>query len=239
MSELFDFRDFISCFPELMKRLPKTIELIGVSFLIGLLIGFIVAIIRIYKVKGLNKICGFYVSFIRGTPIIVQLYLISYSIPKIIYYLQMHKGYLTGIEVSVLSAEIYGIVTLALNIGAYLSEAIRASIESVDAGQFEAARMLGMTTYQMMSRIIIPQAMKVAVPNIGNTLVSTTKDTAVLFMVGIVDIMGQAKIHGSRTLSILEAYIAVAIIYWIMCALLSKGIVLLERRLKIADKAIV
>ena len=238
MTELFNFKEFLQSFPELIRRVPKTIGIVIFSFAIGLVIGFIVALIRIYKVKVLNTLSKIYVSFIRGTPLIVQLYVINYGLPRIIYWCQINKGWLMSIQINKISAEFFGLLTLSINLGAYLSEAIRASIESVDIGQFEAAKSLGMTTMQMMWRIIIPQALKVAVPNLGNTIVATTKDTSILFMIGVVDLMGQAKIFGARTLSMMEVFIAVAIIYWVICAVMMWLIARYERKLKVSYKKI-
>lgn len=238
MNELFNIEGFLDAFPELIGRIPVTLGIAGLSFVIGLVIGLLVAVIRIYKVPGLKTVCRFYVSFIRGTPLVVQLYLANYGIARIIFFLQTHTSQFSSFDTNLIKPEYYGLLAFSINLGAYLSETIRAAIEAVDIGQFEAAKSVGMTTTQMMKRIIIPQAIKVAIPNLNNTIVNTIKDTSLLFTIGIIDLMGQAKIYGARTLSLIEVYIAVSIIYWCVCNILEKVFSKAEKQMKIHDKGI-
>jgi L-cystine transport system permease protein len=130
-------------------------------------------------------------------------------------------------------------LAFSVNLGAYLSETIRSSIEAVDRGQFEAANSIGMSQAQIMLKIVLPQALIVAIPNLGNTLISTVKDTSLIFMIGIVDIMGEAKIIGARGLAFFEIYIAVSIIYWFICIILEKCLNLLEKRSRIFERSVV
>src|SRR5690606_11176422 len=176
---------------------------------LSLSIGMAAALIKIYKVPVLNVISSIYVSFIRGTPLLVQIYLVFYGIRKIIYFLQREYGWLMSADVNSIPPEVYALLAFSINLGAYLSETIRSAIESVDRGQFEAAKAIGMTPTQMMLKIIFPQALSVAIPNLGNMFISTIKDTSLVFMIGVIDIMGEAKILGSRGLAFFEVYIAV------------------------------
>lgn len=238
MKDLFDFNYFLKGFPGLLRRIPMTLGIAVIAFAIGLVIGLIVALVRIYKVPVLKSISRFYVSFIRGTPLVVQLYLANYGIARIIYYLQTNTDMFSNFDANIVKPEYYGLLAFSINLGAYLSETIRASIEAVDIGQFEAAKSIGMTTKQTMMRIIIPQAMKVALPMLNNTMVNTMKDTSLLFTIGIIDLMGEAKIFGARTLKLIEVYIAVSLIYWIICIIMEKVFSALEKRMKSYDKAI-
>ena len=238
MQNLFDVTNFIKCMPEILGRLPLTIVIAIVAFIIGNTIGFFVALARIYKVPILNPICKAYVSFVRGTPLVVQLFLANYGIARIIYYLQTNTEAFANLSGNAVSAEIMGLVAFSINLGAYTSETIRSAIEAVPNGQFEAAKSVGMTTQQMMVRIIIPQAIRSAVPNLTNTMINTMKDTSLLFTIGIIDMMGQAKIFGARTMKLIEVYVAVALVYWVLCIVMTKVFAIVEKRSKVYSKEI-
>lgn len=236
MEKLFDFDYMINSLPAIVARLPITLVIVIVSMILGLGIGLLTALIRMYKVPVLGRLFAVYVSFIRGTPLLVQLYLVFYGIPKIIYYLQTDKQMLQGLDLNVIPPEYYAILAFSINLGAYLSETIRSAIMSVDKGQFEAADAIGMTKTQTMLKIILPQAAVVALPNIGNTLISTVKDTSLVFVLGVVDIMGQAKIMGARGLAFFEVYVAVALVYWVVCILIEIVLVRVERRIRFFER---
>ena len=169
----------------------------------------------------------------------MQIYLVFYGIPKIIYFIQTEYGWLQGLDVNIIAPEIYALLAFSVNLGAYLSETIRSAIESVDRGQFEAAKAIGMSPTQMMLKIIFPQALAVAIPNLGNTFISTIKDTSLVFIIGVIDIMGQAKILGSRGLAFFEVYIAVSIIYWIVCIIVERLLVILEKRIRKFERSVI
>ena len=232
MEDLLDIQFIIESFPSIIAQLPITILIAVGSMVFGLLIGLVTALIAIYKVPVLKQISAFYVSFTRGTPLLVQLYVVYYGIPKIIYFLQKDYGWLQSVDVNIISPTIFALLAFSFNLGAYLSETIRSAIESVDPGQFEAAKSIGMSGSQMMIKIIFPQALAVAIPNFGNIFISTIKDTSLVFMIGVIDIMGQAKILGSRGLAFFEVYIGVAIIYWIVCIIVARLLVILEKRVR-------
>lgn len=238
MQGLFDVTNFIKCLPEVLSRLPLTFSIAVLSFVIGNMIGFFVALARIYRIPILRNICGIYVSFVRGTPLVVQLFLANYGIARVIYYLQMNTERFANLNANAVSAEMLGLITFSINLGAYTSETIRSAIEAVPNGQFEAAKSIGMTTRQMMLRIIIPQAIRSAVPNLTNVMINTMKDTSLLFTIGIIDMMGQAKIFGARTLKLIEVYVAVALIYWIICIVMVRVFSVIEKKSKVYSKAI-
>ena len=238
MHKIFDVNGFLDSFPELLKCVPVTLGIGILSFIIGLFIGLIVALVRIYKVPVLQYICRFYVSFVRGTPLVVQLFVANYGVARLIYWLQMNTAAFADFNADVIRPEYYGLLAFSLNLGGYLSETIRSAIEAVDIGQFEAAKSIGMTTKQMMTRIVIPQAVKVALPNLNNTLINTIKDTSLLFTIGIIDLMGRAKIYGARTLYIFEGYIAVSVLYWIVSFALERVFIRLEKKSKAHQREI-
>jgi L-cystine transport system permease protein len=210
-----------------------------VSFAFAAILGLITALFKIYKVPVMRRLAGFYISFIRGTPLLVQLYLICYGIPKLLYYLKVEYGFWEAFNPNKIAPIYYAFIAFSINISAYLAETIRASIEAVGAGQFEAARSCGMTQRQAMIHIVIPQALNVAIPNLSNTIISAVKDTSFIFIIGIIDVMGEAKIIGARGLAYLEVYVAVALIYWAMCFLLEKIFNYIEKRGRKYEKSIV
>ncbi|MFC0561549.1 amino acid ABC transporter permease [Halalkalibacter alkalisediminis] len=238
MEKLLDIGFLIESFPVIISKLPITVGIAVGSMILGLLIGLATALIKIYQVPVLKTISSCYVSFIRGTPLLVQIYLVFYGIPKIIYFLQGEYGWLQGLNVNIIAPEFYALLSFSINLGAYLSETIRSAIQSVDRGQFEAAKAIGMSPTQMMLKIILPQALVVAIPNLGNMFISTIKDTSLVFIIGVIDIMGQAKILGSRGLAFFEVYIAVSIIYWILCIIVERLLVKVEKRARKYERGV-
>ncbi|MGM0896692.1 MAG: amino acid ABC transporter permease [Bacillota bacterium] len=238
MENLLDLNFLIESFPAIISRLPVTIGIAVGSLLLSLVIGMAAALIKIYKVPVLSVITSIYISFIRGTPLLVQIYLVFYGIPKIIYFLQTEYGWFLSADVNSIAPEFYALMAFSINLGAYLSETIRSAIESVDRGQFEAAKAIGMSPVQMMLKIVFPQALTVAIPNLGNMFISTIKDTSLVFIIGVIDIMGQAKILGSRGLAFFEVYIAVSIVYWILCIAVERLLVKIEKRARRYERGI-
>ncbi|MGN8230373.1 amino acid ABC transporter permease [Paenibacillus polymyxa] len=237
MEKLFDLDYMLKSLPQIVEYLPVTLWIAFVSMLLGGIIGLATALIRIYKVPVLAPLSTLYVSYIRGTPLIVQLFLVYYGIPKFLYYFQSEYGFLQQFNVYVIPPELFALLSFSLNLGGYLSETFRAAIHSVDRGQFEAANSIGMSQTQIMLKIVLPQALTVALPNLGNTLISTVKDTSFIFMIGVVDMMGQAKIMGARSLAFFEVYVAVSLIYWLVCIIIERGLVVLEKRIRIYERS--
>ncbi|MCL2548093.1 MAG: amino acid ABC transporter permease [Symbiobacteriaceae bacterium] len=195
-----------------------------------MVIGFGSALVRIYKVPVLRHIVGFYTSFIRGTPLLVQIYLAYYGLPLMLKALEASYGW--RFDISGIPAIYYVYVAYSINTGAYLTETIRGAIEAVDIGQFEAAQSIGMTSQQMYLRIILPQAFLVALPNLGNTIISLIKDTSLAFSVTVIELIAQAKLTAARNLRFFEVYIAAAAIYWLTCIVLEHIVRLAERYAK-------
>lgn len=239
MKQLFDFHYMVKNLPDIMKYLPVTLWITFASMLLGIVIGLFTALIRLYKVPFLRHLCSIYVSFIRGTPLLVQIYLVYYGIPRFLYYFQSEHGWLQGFNIYSIPEELFALLAFSFNLGGYLSETFRSAIESVDRGQFEAANSIGMSQRQIMLKIILPQALVVALPNLGNTLISTVKDTSLVFVIGIIDIMAEAKIIGARGLAFFEVLVGVSLVYWVVCIIIERVLVLLEKRIRYYERSVI
>lgn len=215
---------------EIIKFIPVTLNITVVSIIFAFIIALTTALIRINKIPFLNGIVKFYVSFTRGTPLLVQIYLSYYGLPKFLDYINMK--YNKEIDIAAVPAILFVYIAFSFNVGAYLSETFRAAILSVEKGQIEGALSLGMTKFQSMIRIVLPQAFVYALPNLGNTIISLIKDTSLAFIISVVEMMGQAKIIGAQGLNFFEVYIVVAFLYWIICILVEKIVSILENRLR-------
>ena len=154
LSSIFRFSDMVEYFPKILSRFPVTLLIVVVSVAGGLVLGFILAAARIFKIPVLKELAALYISFVRGTPILVQLFVVYYGLPLLVAPL--------GVDINHWSKLFFVLVTYLLNDGAFMSEIIRSSIESVPKGQLEAAASVGLTTFQTYKRIIIPQAFKIA-----------------------------------------------------------------------------
>ncbi|HDF2902681.1 TPA: amino acid ABC transporter permease, partial [Clostridioides difficile] len=199
---IFNMKYFLELFPIIMKSFNVTVILAISSLVFSLIIGTIVALSSYYKVKVLNQICKVYVSIFRGTPLMPQLFFLYFGLAYMNDFVKnMDPVFATSI-------------VLSLNMGAYMSETIRASILSIDKGQIEAAYVMGLTNLQTMKRIVIPQAVRVALPSLFNNFIDLIKGSSVAFVVGVNDIMGAAKSQGALSFKFFEVYGAVMVIYW-------------------------
>lgn len=206
---MFDFSYFLSCLPKIALRLDVTLELTIISTVFALFIGVLVAMVSLYRVKVLYPISRVYVSFMRGTPVVAQLYFFYFGMAV---YSTAIRDMTPLIAVS---------VVLSLSVGAFMSESIRAAILSVDEGQREAAAAFGLTNGQTFWHVIIPQAVRVAVPPLFNDVINLIKLSSLSFMIGVPDIMGAAKMEGSATFRYFEIYAAVMLVYWVVISLFS------------------
>ncbi len=197
---------FDSFLPMLKAGIIYTIPLTILSFFLGLMLGLVVAIIRISNQKYLNMVVSGYVWIIRGTPLLVQLFIIFYGLPKI------------GLT---LDAYIAAIIGFTLNVGAYSSETIRATILSVDKGQWEASHALGLSKAQTLRLIIFPQAFKVAIPPLFNSFISHVKDTSLAAAITYTELFRVAQQITARTYEPLLLYSEAALIYLIFCTALT------------------
>lgn len=210
---------FVEVFPKILKGLNVTFTMTFFSFIISLIIGIVIALIYKYKTKILYQISIVYVSFFRGTPVIAQLFFIYFGLPNFIAPLKNMNAYTAAT------------LTIGLNMSAYVSETIRASVAAVDKGQIEAGLSIGMTYYQVVNKIILPQAARIAVPPLTNNLIMTLKGTAVAFTIGVTEVMGKAKIESSDSYRFFECYAVAMIIYWVIVIILTYAQKILEEKL--------
>ncbi|GHV95249.1 amino acid ABC transporter permease [Spirochaetia bacterium] len=227
MGKIFDPVFMINSVPEILRALPITLLLAVSSMAVGLIIGVVVALIRYFRVRGLAQIAKVYVSFIRGTPALVQIMLVYFGIPLTLRAVNAYWG--TELNINGVPREFFAVVALSLNAGAYMSETVRGALQSVDIGQIEAAYSISMTVSQAMRRIVIPQAFAAAIPALANTLVSLIKETSLVFTISIVDLMAQARIVGSRGYRFFEIYVVISLIYWAISTVISRGLSFAEK----------
>ncbi len=218
-----EWSNFTGALPLILKGVPLTLSLTGISFTFGIVIGLIIAIIRVYKVPVLNQIFGVYISFIRGTPLLIQIFLIYIAIPSLFKSVDMKMFF------SSISTFIYLCIVFSINISAYLAETFRSGIISVPKGQIEAARAMNMPEKSIFLYIIFPQAIAISIPSIGNLLLIQLKNTSLAFFIGAVEIIGSARIVIARTSRSFEPYIIAALVYWVICIVLEKILKLIER----------
>ena len=230
MGKIFDFQFMVKIIPSILRGIPYTIGIAVVGFGFGLILGLFGALFRIYRTPVLHRLTGVYVSFIRGTPLVVQILLIYYAFPILLKVINQQFG--TNFSVSWIPAVIFMFVAYSLNAGAYLTESIRASILAVDKGQMEAALSVGMSMRQAMVRIVLPQAARISLPVFANFFIGLLKDTSLAFTAAVPEIMGQAKIQAGRASRFFEAYIDAAIIYWIICFILERIVARIEEKKK-------
>jgi cystine transport system permease protein len=211
-----------SLLPLLEGMVLGTIPLTAISFTIGLVVSLIIALMRLSSLRGLRLFAGAYVSVIRGTPLLLQLFIIFYGLPGL------------GI---VLDPWPSAILAFSLNVGGYASESIRSAILSVAPGQWEAAKTVGLSRFQTLLRVILPQAAKVAVPPLSNTLISLVKDTSLASAVLVTEILRKAQEIAAPTFEFFLLYSIAAVYYWVVSQILSSGQARLEIKLNRGVKA--
>lgn len=190
--------------PMLLEGLKVTIIISLVSLFFGMLVGLLSCLLGMSKVKVLRAISAVYVWLIRGTPMIVQAFIVYYGVPIVVQ--QFSPGF-------IISETMAAVITLSLNAGAYLSEIFRSGIQAVDVGQIEASRSLGISSGRTMMSIVLPQAFKITIPSIVNQFIITVKDTSILSVISLAEICNQAKQYSASTYLFFETYILVGICY--------------------------
>ena len=206
----FNWSYFFQTLPYIAGKLNVTLTLTIISAVFSLVIGMVFAIISYYKVKGVSQVLKIWISFVRGTPVAAQLFFFYYGLANL-------SSLILNMSPTVAVA-----VIMSLNMGAFVSESIRGALISVDEGQREAAMAFGMTGFQMTIRIVIPQAIRVALPPLFNDLINLFKMSSLAFLVGVRDVMGAAKIEGANTFQFL--------IYWVITLILTAFQKVLEKR---------
>lgn len=203
--------------PLALGALRGTIPLTAISFAIGLVLALVVALARISRSRVARGVARAFVSVIRGTPLLVQLFIIFYALPSL------------GVVIDPFPS---AVVAFSLNIGGYAAEAIRAAILSVPRGQWEAAQTIGMSYATTLRRVILPQALRVAVPPLSNTFISLVKDTSLASSIMVTELLRKAQEIAAPSFEFLALYSLAAVYYWVICTVLSVAQSRLERRLE-------
>jgi L-cystine transport system permease protein len=205
-----------SLWPLGRELLRGTLPLTAVSFALGLALAVLVALMRLSGNRLVSAPARFYVSVIRGTPLLLQLFIIFFALPTF------------GITLPPWPSAIIG---LSLNVGAYASESVRGAILAVPRGQWEAAMTVGMSRVTTLRRVVLPQAARIAVPSLSNTLISLVKDTSLVAVVLVTELFRQAQIIAGQTFQYFPLYLLAGIYYWVVCLVLSFAQTRLETRL--------
>lgn len=208
-----------SILPYLIGGLKVTLYIFAIAIVLGFVVGLVVALFRLSPFKILNWFAKVFVDIIRGTPFIVQLFFLYFG--------------LNSLEWVSLDNTTAGIITVAINAGAYFSEIIRAGIQSIDKGQTEAARSLGLTSGQNMRFVVLPQAFRRMLPTITNQSIISLKDTSLLSVIGIADLTQQGEIQASATFEAFNVWLTVGVMYFVIIYLLTLLANFLERRFEL------
>ncbi|MGB2991075.1 MAG: amino acid ABC transporter permease [Paenisporosarcina sp.] len=212
---LFDPQLAIDSFPYVLSGIGYTLLIALVSMVVGLIIGFFLALARTSSLLILQWPARMYISFMRGVPILVILFLLYFGFPVI------------GIEFSAVQAALIG---FSLNSAAYMAEILRSSLSSVDIGQWESSIALGLSYWQSMKRIILPQSVRIAIPPLSNVLMDLIKASSLAAMITVPEIFQKARIVGAREYDLLTLLILVALIYWAICSVMTVLQNYLEKR---------
>jgi His/Glu/Gln/Arg/opine family amino acid ABC transporter permease subunit len=239
MMNFFSWSFFTVSLARLIGRIPVTLGITAGGFILGFILSLVLTGLRLYRVPVASHIAKFYVSFIRGTPILIQLLICNLVLPSVIWRI---TGYNVG---RYWPPIIFVVIAYALNIAAFLSETLRASISGVGPGQEEAAFSVGLTKLQSLRYVILPQAFRISIPGMANNLSTLLKDTSLAYSAaGVLDIMGMVSTNASAafrgssgqilsaTFREMEGYIGAAIIFFALCLLLERAMHLLSKHLE-------
>jgi len=206
--------------PFLLKGAGMTIKITALAVMIGIALGTILGLARVSKSKWLQNIAKSYIEFFRGTPLLIQLFILYYGLPSI------------GIKLPPYFAAVLG---LGLNSGAYVGEIVRSGINSINQGQMEAARSLGMSYPQAMRYVILPQAIKRVIPPLGNEFIALLKDSSLVSVIAVKDLTRQSRLVISRNYESFLILISAAVIYFCMTFVLTRLVNYMERRTSVSD----
>ena len=215
----FDLEYTLGLFPILLKYLGTTMEMALWGFVLALVLSLILAIVRVFRVPAIHWLAMLYISFFRGTPLLVQLFLLYYGLPQLF-------PIVVGMD-----AFTAAIIGLTLHFAAYMAESIRAAILGIHKSQMESALSIGMSRLQAMQRIILPQAARIATPSLMNYFIDMIKSTSLAFTLGVAEIMGKAQMEAASSFKFFESFMAVALVYWVVVIFFTRLQHLLEVRL--------
>ena len=214
---------YVKGFLVALQGVPVTVGVTLIAMVTGAVLGLVLALMKMSRIKVLTALASLYIEVIRGTPLIVQALIMAYGLPQLMQSI--------GINFRWTYLIIPAIIVCGLNSAAYVAEVIRSGIQAVDKGQMEAARSIGMTKRQAMQLIVIPQALKIVLPSFGNEFVSLIKETSVLSYLGVVEILRKGALWNAATFNTFEAYIGVALVYMLLTIPSSKLVKRLEKKM--------
>lgn len=213
---------FLSAIPTLLVGALVTIQLTLISIAVGMVLGSLVGILSLSRWQPIRLLMRFYVDFVRGTPLLVQIFMVYFGLPALANNLNWELSFERWAA---------GILALGLNVAAYIAEIVRAGIQSIQKGQWEAAESLGLSGFQAMRYVIFPQALRRMLPALGNEFITLLKDTSLVAVIGYEELFRKGQLIVANNYRAFEIYTAVAIGYLIMTVLASQGFHWLERRL--------
>jgi putative amino-acid transport system permease protein len=204
-----DLEYMLGLVPVILRYVPLTLGMALAAMAIALVLASVLAVVRVLKVPVVDRFVALFISFFRGTPLLVQLFLFYYGLPQVFSALTAIDG---------VTAAIMG---LTLHFSAYMAESIRGAITGIDRSQWEASHSVGMTQLQAMRRIILPQAARIAAPTLLNYFIDMIKSTSLAFTLGVTEMMGAAQKEAAGSFRYFEAFLVVALIYWLIVEALS------------------
>lgn len=215
----FDFKFFFSVIPKLVVKIPYTMWLGTLAFLIAFAIAILLEIMYESHNRVLRWIAGIYISYFRSTPYVMQLFIFYFGLPQMFDFMK------------VVTAQTALIVTIATNSSAFIAESIRGGLLAVDKGQREAALSIGLSHFDLYKEIVLPQAFVAAFPSLCNSYISMIKTTALGFAIGVIEMMSMAKLLSASALRFMEGYLAVGMIYWVLLVVIDKILKQMEKRI--------
>lgn len=225
---MFSWKYVAEYFPDIISKFPVTLELVLVPFAASFFIGFGIAVARLKRIPVLEQFLTVYVSYIRCTPVITQMFVVYFGLPVLLAKF--------GIDANSWDPVIFVFIAYSINISAFLSETIRSSILAVPAGQLEAGYAVGMTGFQTMRDIVVPQALKISLPMLGNLFIGLFQATALAYMVNVIDMIGKARNIAVSRGHLLEGYICCAIVFAIISLALEMIFGYVNKRLAFGQK---
>lgn len=205
----FDIEFAINVLPIMLKYMQVTLALSMTSIILGLCLAFVIALVINAKVPVLHRFLKIYISFFRGTPLLAQLFFV---------YFGLIGAFPVLVNLSSFNATL---IVMSFNSAAYMAEALRGAIMSVDKGQMEASLSVGMTYFQAMKRIVLPQAFRVAIPALGNSFINITKDSSLAFTIGVKEMTAAAQLEAASSWRYMECFVDILLIYWLLTSFLT------------------
>lgn len=223
MDTYFSLDRLWAVFPKILGAFPTTLLIVAFALLIGCVVGMLVAFVRVHRIPVLSQIAAVYVSFLRSTPEIVQLFIVYYGVPLLI-------GSLLHVDLDNVDALYYVIIAFGINESAFLAELFRGGLEAVPVGQYEAGASIGLTRWQTFRRVIIPQAVRTVIPGFGIETIVLFQNTSLAATLGVADMVGKAQMLGVATYHYLEGYVAAAVVFIVVSIVLEVLFQYLSRR---------